>query len=90
MIYEYRAYTCLPGRLPALLDRLLKDTNYANLYDKEDPDDLARLENIEEFLSAAMAELASDSNELKVAGAKFLYAGGISEKFEATFAAMNR
>src|SRR5215213_5012477 len=39
--------------LPALLDRLLKDTNYANLYDKDDPDELARLENIEEFLSAA-------------------------------------
>ncbi len=39
--------------LPALLDRLLKDTNYANLYDKDDSEDLARLENIEEFLSAA-------------------------------------
>ena len=39
--------------LPAVLDRLLKDTGYAKLYDKDDPDDLARLENIEEFLSAA-------------------------------------
>ena len=39
--------------LPAVLDRLLKDTNYAQLYNKDDPDDLARLENIEEFLSAA-------------------------------------
>jgi DNA helicase II / ATP-dependent DNA helicase PcrA len=39
--------------LPALLDRLLKDTAYASLYDDGDPEDLARLENIEEFLSAA-------------------------------------
>jgi DNA helicase-2/ATP-dependent DNA helicase PcrA len=39
--------------LPALLDRLLKDTGYENLYDKDDPEDLARLENLEEFLSAA-------------------------------------
>ncbi|MCU1367998.1 MAG: hypothetical protein JWN39_3637 [Ilumatobacteraceae bacterium] len=26
MIYEYRAYTCLPGRLPALLDRFRTTT----------------------------------------------------------------
>jgi DNA helicase-2/ATP-dependent DNA helicase PcrA len=39
--------------LPALLDRLLSATNYADLYRKDDPDDVARLENIREFLSAA-------------------------------------
>jgi DNA helicase-2/ATP-dependent DNA helicase PcrA len=39
--------------LPALLDRLLKDTGYPDLYDSDDPEDLARLENIQEFLSAA-------------------------------------
>ncbi|MFL6291035.1 MAG: ATP-dependent helicase, partial [Thermoanaerobaculia bacterium] len=39
--------------LPALLDRLLDDTGYAKLYNQDDPDDLARLENIQEFLSAA-------------------------------------
>lgn len=26
MIYEYRAYTCLPGRLPALIERFEKVT----------------------------------------------------------------
>ena len=26
MIYEYRSYTCLPGRLPALLDRFRTTT----------------------------------------------------------------
>jgi DNA helicase-2/ATP-dependent DNA helicase PcrA len=39
--------------LPALLDRLLADTGYAQLYDQNDPEGLARLENIREFLSAA-------------------------------------
>jgi DNA helicase-2/ATP-dependent DNA helicase PcrA len=39
--------------LPALLDRLLAATRYADLYRKDDPEDLARLENIKEFLSAA-------------------------------------
>jgi len=39
--------------LPALLDRLLDNTGYAKLYNQDDPDDLARLENIQEFLSAA-------------------------------------
>ncbi|HYH45075.1 MAG TPA: UvrD-helicase domain-containing protein [Thermoanaerobaculia bacterium] len=39
--------------LPALLDRLLAVTGYAELYRKDDPDDQARLENIREFLSAA-------------------------------------
>ncbi|HEX2164262.1 MAG TPA: UvrD-helicase domain-containing protein, partial [Thermoanaerobaculia bacterium] len=39
--------------LPALLDRLLEATGYADLYDQNDPDGLARLENIREFLSAA-------------------------------------
>jgi DNA helicase-2/ATP-dependent DNA helicase PcrA len=39
--------------LPALLDRLLETTAYKDLYNKDDSEDLARLENIEEFLSAA-------------------------------------
>jgi len=39
--------------LPALLDRLLKDTGYADLYDPDEPEGLARLENIRELLSAA-------------------------------------
>jgi DNA helicase II / ATP-dependent DNA helicase PcrA len=39
--------------LPALLDRLLAATSYADLYRQDDPDDQARLENIREFLSAA-------------------------------------
>ncbi|WP_263358423.1 SDR family oxidoreductase [Acidicapsa ligni] len=41
------------------------------------------------FINAAMEELASDEDELKVAGAKFLYAGGVSEKQIATFAQIN-
>ncbi|MGE5233364.1 MAG: ATP-dependent helicase, partial [Acidobacteriota bacterium] len=39
--------------LPALLDRLLERTGYAQIYSKTDPEDEARLENIREFLSAA-------------------------------------
>jgi DNA helicase-2/ATP-dependent DNA helicase PcrA len=39
--------------LPALLDRLLAATAYADLFKKDDPEDVARLENISEFLSAA-------------------------------------
>jgi DNA helicase-2/ATP-dependent DNA helicase PcrA len=39
--------------LPALLDRLLEATAYADLYKDDDPEDQARLENIREFLSAA-------------------------------------
>jgi DNA helicase II / ATP-dependent DNA helicase PcrA len=39
--------------LPALLDRLLEATAYTELYKRDDPEDLARLENIQEFLSAA-------------------------------------
>ncbi|HEY0781635.1 MAG TPA: UvrD-helicase domain-containing protein, partial [Thermoanaerobaculia bacterium] len=39
--------------LPALLDRLLDATGYADLYRKDEPEDLARLENIRELLSAA-------------------------------------
>jgi DNA helicase-2/ATP-dependent DNA helicase PcrA len=41
--------------LPALLDRLLAETRYADLYRQDDPEDQARLENIREFLSAAQA-----------------------------------
>jgi len=39
--------------LPALLERLLEETGYAGLYDKDDPDGQARLENLRELVSAA-------------------------------------
>ncbi|HEX4959574.1 MAG TPA: UvrD-helicase domain-containing protein [Thermoanaerobaculia bacterium] len=39
--------------LPALLDRLLEATAFTDLFKQDDPDDVARLENIQEFLSAA-------------------------------------
>ncbi|HKI05319.1 MAG TPA: UvrD-helicase domain-containing protein [Thermoanaerobaculia bacterium] len=39
--------------LPALLDRLLEAIAYTELYNKDEPEDVARLENIREFLSAA-------------------------------------
>jgi DNA helicase-2/ATP-dependent DNA helicase PcrA len=39
--------------LPALLDRLLAATGYADLYRQDDAEDQARLENIRELLSAA-------------------------------------
>ncbi len=39
--------------LPQLLEALLEETKYTELYDKNDPEGLARLENIQEFLSAA-------------------------------------
>ena len=39
--------------LPALLDRLLEETGYAKQYEKDDADSQARLENIQEFLTAA-------------------------------------
>jgi uncharacterized oxidoreductase len=45
---------------------------------------------LEAFIAAAMEELASGGDELKVAGAKFLYAGGVSDKQAATFATINR
>jgi len=48
-----RAAAGLP--LPALLDRLLAATRYAELYQRPEPEDEARLENIREFLSAAQA-----------------------------------
>ncbi len=55
--------------LPALLDRLLQATGYMQLYRAEDPEDLARLENIREFLSAAQefterAAAAADEDAL--------------------------
>lgn len=51
--------------LPALLDELLEKTGYADLYDKDDSDSQARLENIQEFLSAAqeMSEAVEGSPE---------------------------
>ncbi len=45
-----RARTLL---LPALLESLLLETRYADLYDKTEPEGLAKLENIREFVSAA-------------------------------------
>ncbi len=39
--------------LPALLDRLLERTNYAEQYQKDDAESQAKLENIREFLTAA-------------------------------------
>ncbi len=47
--------------LPALLDRLLSATRYAELYQRPDAEDEARLENIREFLSAAQAFTESRS-----------------------------
>ncbi|HUO87117.1 MAG TPA: UvrD-helicase domain-containing protein [Thermoanaerobaculia bacterium] len=47
--------------LPALLDRLLDDTRYQDLYDPEDPDGQARRENIQELLSAAQEMTERDS-----------------------------
>jgi uncharacterized oxidoreductase len=45
---------------------------------------------LDEFIGAAMHELVSDDVELKVAGAKFLYAGGIGDRLYATFDQINR
>ena len=45
---------------------------------------------LDAFIAAAMGELATDEDELKVAGAKYLYAGGISDKLYATFTQINR
>ncbi|MGH9464129.1 MAG: ATP-dependent helicase, partial [Thermoanaerobaculia bacterium] len=39
--------------LPALLDRLLETTGYAAQYESDDPEARSRLENIQEFLTAA-------------------------------------
>ena len=39
--------------LPALLDRLLEATGYAELYKNDNPESEARLENLREFLTAA-------------------------------------
>lgn len=43
--------TALP--LPALLRHVLETTGYTDLFDRDDPEGLARLENLEELLSAA-------------------------------------
>jgi len=45
---------------------------------------------LDAFINAAMVELASDSEELPIAGAKFLHSGGVSEKAAAIFAQLNR
>jgi uncharacterized oxidoreductase len=42
-----------------------------------------------DFIAAAIQELETDGDELKVAGAKFLYAGGISDRLYPTFEQIN-
>ena len=42
------------------------------------------------FIEATMNDLASDQEELPVAGAKYLYRSGVGERFAETFAEMNR
>ena len=44
---------------------------------------------LDAFIAAAMQELSSNETELKVAGAKYLYAGGISDKLYPTFEQIN-
>ena len=44
---------------------------------------------LDAFIAEAMRELATGEDELKVAGAKFLYAGGVGEKQAATIAMIN-
>ena len=39
--------------LPVFLDFLLEQTGYTRMYDRDDPEAFARLENIQEFLTAA-------------------------------------
>lgn len=43
-----------------------------------------------EFIAAAMQELATENEELLVAGAKFLYDGGISDKLYTVFHQINQ
>ncbi len=54
-----RAAAELP--LPALLDRLLEATGYLDLFRRGDDEDQTRLENIQEFLSAAQQFTESNS-----------------------------
>ena len=42
-----------------------------------------------DFIAAAMQDLASDQDELPVAGAKFLYSAGVSDKAKDVFRQMN-
>ena len=44
---------------------------------------------LDAFIEAAMKDLASDAEELPVAGAKFLYGAGVGERFAAVFEDMN-
>ena len=43
-----------------------------------------------DFITAAMQDLGSDRDELPVAGAKFLYGAGVSDRAPAVFEQMNR
>ena len=45
---------------------------------------------LDEFIAAAMKDLASDAEELPVAGARHLYRSGVAEGFNAAFQEMNR
>jgi hypothetical protein len=42
------------------------------------------------FIEAAMHDLASDAEELPVAGAKFLYNAGVNEKAASIFTQINQ
>jgi uncharacterized oxidoreductase len=42
-----------------------------------------------EFIAAAMEELAKDNDEVLVAGARYLYSGGIGEKLYPIFDQIN-
>ncbi len=44
---------------------------------------------LDDFINAAMKDLASDSEELPVAGARWLYKSGVGEGFAAAFEGMN-
>ncbi len=45
---------------------------------------------LKEFIAAAMKDLASDAEELPVAGARFLYSSGVGAHARETFEQMNR
>ncbi|HEY0759414.1 MAG TPA: SDR family NAD(P)-dependent oxidoreductase [Acidisarcina sp.] len=44
---------------------------------------------LDQFIAAAMTELAGDEHELKVAGAKYLYSAGVGDRLYSTFNQMN-
>ena len=44
---------------------------------------------LDAFIEEAMKEFATDAVQLNVAGAKYLYGGGVSERFDSTFEQIN-